>query len=102
MEHPFGTLKRQWGYSYVLTKKGMERASADVGLMLVAYNLRRIFHIIGWERLLADISGWVSTSTLLSMLHINWQRYSQRIKNLAYSTIYLQFAIFNQPSRAGF
>ena len=30
VEHPFGTIKRQWGYSYVLTKKGMEQASADI------------------------------------------------------------------------
>jgi transposase len=53
VEHPFGTIKRQWGYSYVLTKKGIERASADVGLMLVAYNLRRILHVVGLEALLA-------------------------------------------------
>ena len=42
IEHPYGTLKRQWGFSYILTKKGMNRASSDVGLCLVAYNLRRI------------------------------------------------------------
>ena len=42
VEHPYGTLKRQWGFSYILTKKGMDRASSDVGLMLVAYNFRRI------------------------------------------------------------
>src|SRR5690606_22363411 len=28
VEHPFGTIKRQWGYSYVLSKKGMGSASA--------------------------------------------------------------------------
>ncbi len=47
VEHPFGTIKRQWGFDYVLTKKGMERAGADVGLMFTAYNLRRIINIIG-------------------------------------------------------
>ena len=49
VEHPFGTIKRQWGFDYILTKKGMERASADVGLMFTAYNLRRIINIIGKE-----------------------------------------------------
>ena len=49
VEHPFGTIKRQWGFDYVLTKKGMERASADVGLMFTAYNLRRLINIIGRE-----------------------------------------------------
>jgi len=46
VEHPYGTLKRQWGFSYILTKKGMDRASSDVGLMLVAYNFRRIVNIL--------------------------------------------------------
>jgi transposase len=49
VEHPFGTIKRQWGFDYILTKKGMERASADVGLMFTAYNLRRLINIIGKE-----------------------------------------------------
>jgi transposase len=51
VEHPFGTIKRQWGFDYVLTKKGMERASADVGFMFTAYNLRRIINIIGQKDL---------------------------------------------------
>jgi transposase len=46
VEHPYGTIKRQWGFSYILTKKGKARASADVGFMLVAYNLRRIGNIL--------------------------------------------------------
>ena len=46
VEHPYGTLKRQWGFSYILTKKGMKRASADVGLMFIAYNFRRIGNIL--------------------------------------------------------
>ena len=29
-----------------MTKKGMNRASADVGLIFTAYNLRRIFNLI--------------------------------------------------------
>jgi len=46
VEHPYGTIKRQWGFSYILTKKGMKRASSDVGLMFIAYNLRRIVNIL--------------------------------------------------------
>ena len=47
VEHPYGTIKRQWGFSYVITKKGIDRASADIGFMMVAYNLRRLLTIIG-------------------------------------------------------
>lgn len=46
VEHPYGTIKRQWGFYYVITKKGMKRASADVGFMFIAYNLRRLMNII--------------------------------------------------------
>lgn len=51
VEHPYGTLKRQWGFSYILTKKGISRASSDVGLMFIAYNLRRIVNILTKDQL---------------------------------------------------
>ena len=51
VEHPYGTIKRQWGFSYIMTKKSQKRASGDVGLMMTAYNLRRIINILGVERL---------------------------------------------------
>ena len=46
VEHPYGTIKRQWGFSYILTKRGIGRASSDVGFMFIAYNLRRIGNIL--------------------------------------------------------
>jgi transposase len=51
VEHPFGTIKRQWGFSYILTKQGINRAGADVGLMFIAYNLRRLINILGQDML---------------------------------------------------
>jgi len=49
VEHPYGTIKRQWGFNYILTKQGIQRASSDVGFMFTAYNLKRIINIIGFE-----------------------------------------------------
>ena len=46
IEHTYGTIKRQWGFSYICTKKGIKRASADVGLMFTALNLRRLMNSI--------------------------------------------------------
>ena len=46
IEHNYGILKRQWGFYYITTKKGINRAGADVGLMFCAYNLRRIFNLV--------------------------------------------------------
>ena len=51
VEHPYGTIKRQWGFSYILTKKYKSRASADVGFMFIAYNIRRIMNILGKNEL---------------------------------------------------
>lgn len=47
VEHPYGTIKRQWGFDHIITKRGIKRASADVGLIFSAYNLRRLISIIG-------------------------------------------------------
>jgi len=57
VEHPFGIIKRQWGFYYIMTKKTMKRASADVGLIFSAYNLKRIFNIISQEALKKYLKG---------------------------------------------
>ncbi|MEO2072744.1 MAG: IS1182 family transposase [Zunongwangia sp.] len=44
VEHPYGTIKRQWGFDHIMTKKGIKAASADFGLIALAYNLRRLFN----------------------------------------------------------
>jgi transposase len=46
VEHPYGIIKRQWGFYYMMTKKSIKRASADVGLMAIAFNLCRLFNIL--------------------------------------------------------
>ena len=48
VEHPFGTIKRQWGFDHIITKKGIPAASADFGLIALAYNLKRLMKL-GWE-----------------------------------------------------
>ena len=45
VEHPYGTIKRQWGFDYIITKKGIKSASAEIGLMCIAYNLKRLFNL---------------------------------------------------------
>ncbi len=45
VEHPYGTIKRQWGFNYIITKKYIQRAEADFGCIMTAYNLRRIINI---------------------------------------------------------
>lgn len=60
VEHPFGIIKRQWGFSYIMTKKTIKHASADVGLIFSAYNLKRIFNILPQEELKKYLNGLFS------------------------------------------
>jgi transposase len=69
VEHPYGIIKRQWGYSYIMTKKSMKRASADVGLIFVVYNLRRIMNILGQDKLKAYLKP-LSFVFCLNMAHL--------------------------------
>jgi hypothetical protein len=59
-EHPFGTIKRQWGFSYILTKRGINRAAADVGFIFIVYNLRRIISILGKDQLMEYLKILIS------------------------------------------
>jgi len=74
VEHPFGTMKRQWGFDHIMTKKTMKRASADVGLIFTAYNLRRLINIIGITELGSYLRGLILNvfSTIYALiLHIS-------------------------------
>lgn len=56
VEHPFGTIKRQWGYDHTLLK-GKEKVSADFALIFTAYNLRRAMSILGVKELLKRLKA---------------------------------------------
>lgn len=55
-EHPFGTVKWYNGAHYLLCK-GKEKASAELGLSFLAYNLKRAIKIAGFDKLLAAVRG---------------------------------------------
>jgi hypothetical protein len=54
VEHPFGILKRQWGYDHFLVK-GLSKVETELGLMFTAYNLRRLITILGAKELIARL-----------------------------------------------
>nr|WP_271392831.1 transposase [Aequorivita sinensis] len=45
-EHQFGTLKRQWGFTYTLMR-GKQNVLSEVNLMMICYNLTRLMSILG-------------------------------------------------------
>ncbi|MHB8062478.1 MAG: MobV family relaxase [Ruminiclostridium sp.] len=50
-EHPFGTVKWHHGAHYLLCK-GKEKATAELGLSFLAYNMRRAINMVGVKKLI--------------------------------------------------
>lgn len=50
VEHPFGTIKRQWGYNHTLLK-GLKKVKGEFSLILLCYNLKRVMSILGIDGL---------------------------------------------------
>jgi hypothetical protein len=87
VEHPYGTIKRQWGFSYILTKKGISRASADVGFMFIAYNLRRIVNILTHDQLKEYLR--ILVSLFLSKIDLTG------LKNSHFMTTFFRLPVWN-------
>jgi hypothetical protein len=97
VEHPFGVLKRQWGYDHFLVK-GLSKVETELGLMFTAYNLRRLITILGAKELIKKLLRFFDKKRpiLRSYKPIN---YFQKIFNPEKNTLSdkLIFAIF-EPS----
>jgi transposase len=50
-EHPFGTIKAWMGAPHFLSRR-LPRVSAEMGLHVLAYNLKRVIKILGTAPLL--------------------------------------------------
>ena len=66
IEHTYGIFKRQWDFYYVMTKKTIKHASADVGLIFVALNFRRIINIVGMDKLKAYFKAIIALLNVFS------------------------------------
>jgi transposase len=54
VEHPFGTLKAWMGSTHFLTKT-LDRASTEMGLHVLAYNMKRAINLLGAKAVIAAI-----------------------------------------------
>jgi transposase len=53
-EHPFGTIKRWFGYTHFLLK-GLEKVRCEWSLTTLAYNLKRVLNLVNFEKLMAAV-----------------------------------------------
>jgi transposase len=57
VEHPFGTIKRHWGFTHTLLK-GLEKVNGEMNLIMFCYNFMRTKNILGFEKMLKAIQNW--------------------------------------------
>jgi transposase len=56
-EHPFGSIKRHWGYTHTLLK-GLQKVNGEMNLIMFCYNFMRTKNILGFEKMLQAIQNW--------------------------------------------
>ena len=56
-EHPFGSIKRHWGYTHTLLK-GLQKVNGEMNLIMFCYNFMRTKNILGFEKMLKAIQNW--------------------------------------------
>jgi hypothetical protein len=56
-EHPFGTIKRQWGYTYTLMK-GLQKVNGEMNLIMLVYNIKRTLSMLGFDKMMEAINKW--------------------------------------------
>jgi len=54
-EHPFGTIKRWFGYTH-FTLKGLTKVRTEWSLITLAYNLKRVLNLVSFEQLMAAVA----------------------------------------------
>ena len=56
-EHPFGSVKRHWGYTHTLLK-GLQKVNGEMNLIMFCYNFMRTKNILGFDKMLQAIKNW--------------------------------------------
>ena len=56
-EHPFGSIKRHWGYTHTLLK-GLQKVNGEMNLIMFCYNFMRTKNILGFEKMMQQIQKW--------------------------------------------
>lgn len=94
VEHPFGTIKRSWGYYYTLLK-GKEKVSGEYSLVFLAYNMRRAVSILGVKDFLERVK------TGFNSIFVRWRAMAHAsawCQNFALSCTVANRAVRSDPA----
>jgi hypothetical protein len=53
-EHPFGTIKRNFGYTHFLLK-GLTKVRTEWSRITLAYNLKRVLNLVNFQKLMQAV-----------------------------------------------
>ena len=86
-EHPFGTIKRQWGYTYTLMK-GLQKVNGEMNLIMLVYNIKRTMSILGFEKMMQAIESWKPdySKVLCQFLSVQIKLYWKQITELFFTS----------------
>ena len=96
-EHPFGTIKRQWGYTHTLLK-GLQKVNGEMNLIMFCYNFMRTQNILGFKEMMDAIKNWlpdykkVACFIKLSLIKRIYSRFKHRLLNTSYKMRFLRVA----------
>ena len=82
-EHIFGTIKRKWGYYYT-NLKGLEKVNGEHSLIMLVYNIKRCFSILGVPELTKKLINWVSPYKIGPSFLLNWH-YLRPLERILFS-----------------
>ena len=82
-EHPFGTIKRHWGYTHTLLK-GLPKVNGEMNLIMFCYNFMRTKNILGTQKMLHAIENWTP----------DYDKVICALKNAFIKAVYSQIAPF--------
>jgi len=71
IEHVFGTIKRKWGYYYT-NLIGLDKVNGEHSLIMLVYNIKRCFKLLGVPQLIDRMNNWVSPYKKAPTFPLNW------------------------------
>lgn len=96
-EHPFGSIKRQWGYTYTLLK-GLRKVNGEMNLIMFCYNFMRTKNILGFEKMMQAIQNWspdydkVARLIKTAVIGLILRQYKPPIFERSYTLLFQRFA----------
>lgn len=70
-EHPFGSIKRHWGYTHTLLK-GLQKVNGEMNLIMFCYNFMRTKNILGFDKMMQLIEKWAPDYNKVACTIKNW------------------------------